>query len=123
MKNIYKYIPSVVFTFIEVFIVLAVLDNSTYSDNGDVIAALVVIYATIRTLGISLGMVLDKITMGIAVDLTRIKERIRSDDEVGEEWNKISEGNKRINITTTKLAIRAIGVFVVYVMGLMALLN
>ncbi len=121
MKNIYKYVPSVVLSVIEIYVVLLVLDKG-YSDKT-ISAGLVIIYAAIRNIGIGLAMSLSSMTMGIAVDLTKIKERIRKDDDTEEEWGKITAGNEKTSTTHYKLIIRAIGVFIIYIIGLFALLG
>ena len=118
-----KYLPSIIFTLIEIFIVIVVLDNAGYTNNLNVMAALVLIYATIRTLAMTLGMVIDNLSLGLAKDITDIKERIKEDFDIEEEREKLSLAKEKVDRAHIKLVIRAVGVFIIYVIGLLTLID
>lgn len=117
-----KYVFSVVFAFIEICLTLAVLDNTSYS-NKDIISGLIIIYASIRTLGISLGLALNNTISALAADLLKIKERIRKDESTEEEWNILLVQVAKKDENNIKIIIRSVGVAIIYLIGVFSILG
>lgn len=117
-----KYVFSVIFAFIEVALTLAILDNSSY-EKKDIMSGLIIIYASVRTLGISLGLVLNNVTSALAVDFLKIKERIRKDEDTEEEWSTLLEQGAKKDENNIKIIIRAIGVAIIYLIGVFSILG
>jgi hypothetical protein len=117
-----KYIPTVIFAFIEVVFTLVVLDNAHY-DNKVLISGLIIIYASIRSVGISLGNSMNRMLSGLAFDLLKIKERIKRDDDTDNEMEKLMAAQELVNGANIKLIIRSIGVFIIYIIGIVSILN
>src|SRR5689334_965146 len=118
-----KYAPAVIFGIIEILIVNSILNNAQYTNYQPVMAALALIYATIRTLGITLGMVIDKLWLGLVNDIIEIKERIREDFDTQDQKENLKEITKKTEDGHVKMLIRSVGIFIIYVMALMSLLN
>lgn len=123
MKTLLKYIPSVIFAIIEILIVWGILNNAYYSPNADVIAGLVLIYASLRTFSMNTVMTINNLSIALAKDITDIKERIRSDNDIEDERDKLKIGNEKVNQVNIKFIIRGIGVFIIYIMALLSLLS
>lgn len=123
MKKLISYLPSVVFAVVEVFIVLAVISDAGYSSDADIMAGLVLLYATIRSIGIGIGLTIDKLTLGLANDLNQIKERIRSDYDTEDEKETLKAASDKVAKTEVKLYIRSFGVFIIYLIALAELLG
>ena len=117
-----KYVFSAIFAFIEIAITLAVLDNASY-DKKDIISGLIIIYASIRTLGISLGLILNNAVSALAVDFLKIKERIRKDEDTEEEWSTLHEQGAKKDENNIKIIIRAVGVAIIYIIGVFSILG
>ena len=118
-----KYIPTIIFAIIEIIIVAMVLSNAEYANYEDVIAALCLIYATIRSMAIGFGMTINKLTVGLAADLIRIRERIRQDSDIEDEWRAFNTNNKNIEANEIKTIIRWVGVGIIYLISLAYLLG
>lgn len=117
-----KYITAVLFAFIEVAFTLAVLESASY-DNKVLISGLIIIYASVRSIGISLGHSMNRMFTGLAFDLLKIKERIRKDEETEGELDKLEEVNKMVDVANIKLVIRSVGIFIIYVVGIINILG
>jgi len=117
-----KYIPSVLFAFIEIAFTLAILDSASY-DNKQIISGLIIIYASIRTLGVSFGLVLNSAVSALATDFLKIKERIRKDEDTEEEWNTLLEQGAKRDGDNIKIIIRSVGVLIVYIIGIVSILG
>lgn len=121
--KILKYVPSVIFALIEIIIVVIVLDNSSYSSNSEIMAGLVLLYASIRTIGIGIGTSISNLTLAFAKDMTDIKERIRADFDTEEAKEKLKEGKEIVDKSNVKSIIRGVGVFIIYLIALFSLLG
>lgn len=123
MKKLLKYIPSVVFALVEIGVVLAVLDNANHFDNENIMAGLVLLYASFRSFSISSGLAMDRLLLGLSKDIIDIKERIKKDYDTDEAKERLNLLKENIDKSNARLVIRAIGVGVVYIIALVSLLN
>lgn len=112
-----------IFTLIEIFVVLGILDQSQYLTEGKILAGLIVIYATIRSLGIGLGMTIDKLSLAFAGELISIKEMIGKSYDSQYERESLNEATTKVNTSNVKLIIRSVGVLIIYIAGLLALMS
>lgn len=115
-----KYIFSILFALLEVFIVFIVL--VTYESEGPVLSGLVIIYAIIRSFQLNLSYTLSRIVSGLTYDIFEIKRRIRDAEDLDEEKTNMTQGVLRTKISNVKLTIRAIGVSLIFVIGLLSFL-
>lgn len=123
MKKNINYVPSVIFAIIEIVIVLYVLDNAGYSSDSEIMAGLVLIYASIRTFAISVGMSMDNLIIALSADILDIKKRIRDDLDIEEDREKLEVNVDKVSKQNIKLIIRGIGVFIIYIIALLYLLG
>lgn len=121
MKKPYKYISSIFFSVIEIIIVWAVLSNVEYSGDSTIIAGLVIIYASIRSIGLGLGAAVTSLIPAFAVELLKIKERIRKDGDTEAEREQLEMASEKVTTANYKMYIRSVGVSIIYILGLFAL--
>lgn len=118
-----KYIPSIFFAIIEIVVVWMIVDTAQYTANSVVIASLALIYATIRGSMISVGVMVDRLTVAFASELLQIKKKLGADESTQEETEKLQEANKKVNSTHIKLIIRSVGVFIIFIGALLYLIG
>ncbi len=118
-----KYVPSIIFTIIELGVVVAVLDSAKYTGDSMVIAALVLLYAVIRTSAMNVGQLIGNQTMFLANQLIQIKARIKEDEDMTDEREELKSAQENLNQTNIKLGIRGVGIVIIYIMALLALME
>lgn len=123
VKKIFKYIPSIIFTLIEVGVVVSVIDNAYYSDYSEVIAGLVILFALIRSSTIGFDMKIGFMTVGLAKDILDIKKKTCADGNIFEETEKLKEASQNVFESRIKIWIRGVGLFIIYLFGLALLLG
>ena len=115
-----KYIPTVIFTCIEVGFVVAILENN-YRETA-LLGGLVVLYATLRTTAITTSLSLHKLTLNITSEFLKIKEKIGTEENFEDEWANVKKADGQFSEIGIKSIIRAIGILIIYIIGLVNLL-
>ena len=124
-KKAFRYFFTVLATIVEVVIVLIVFDNYHYSDSLIVLSAIGIVYSCLRSLMYGLSMRIDNLAVAFGRTLDEIRANITDmDDEDKVRMNEeMVSASEKIRISNIKYIIRSVGVFIVFVISLVNLLN
>ncbi len=121
-KNLPSYIWNGVVCLIEIGIVAAIFD-SLYSGSETIIAAgILVVYVSIRTLGLHLGMAIQSQGLALANEIFQIKTKLGVPQEE-DTMDKIKEGNRQFRKLETNSIIRSIGLVILFIMALLQFID
>ena len=113
-----KYISTIILTVMELIVVLIILSAISYSSDSQVLAGLLMLYSILRLAGIRESYDMNKIVLALSVEFIRTREHIRKDDDTQGEWDKYNIARDAVETTTTKLIIREVGVWIIFIMGI-----
>ena len=121
-KNLPSYIWNAIICLIEIGIVAMIFD-SLYSGSETIIAAgILIVYVSVRTLGLHLGMAVQSQGLALANEIFQIKKKldIPQDEEA---MDKIKEGNRQFRKLETNAIIRSIGLTILFIIAVLQFMD
>lgn len=120
-KNIPSLIWSALTSIAEVAVVFFLLGN-TYGVDVQILSAIVVVYAYVRSIGNGIGLSTQAQALVLANELHQIKTKLEIPQEEG-TFEKIKEGNRNYRKLETNTVIQSVGVFLLYAIAIWHLVS